>query len=98
MGVGLVGLRHAEDVVLALVGAALLRLRVQQLVGEALRHRLLAAVARELDQPADGERAGTRRRPLDRDLVGGAPDTAGAGRGTGGGGPDWILQEPEPLL
>src|SRR3954453_3946496 len=32
MGEGLVGLRHAEDVVLALVRTALLGLRVQQLV------------------------------------------------------------------
>src|SRR4051794_5721625 len=55
---GLVGLRHAEDVVLALVRAALLGLRVEQLVGQALRHRALAAVARELDEPTDGQRAG----------------------------------------
>src|SRR5438132_6414457 len=48
---GLVGLRHAVDVVLALVGAALLGLRVHQLVGEPLGHRLLAPLAGELDQP-----------------------------------------------
>src|SRR4051794_38800489 len=61
---GLVGLRHAEDVVLALVRAALLGLRVEQLVGQALRHRALAAVARELDQPPHGQRAGAVRRDL----------------------------------
>src|SRR3954453_837967 len=71
---GLVGLRHAVDVVLALVGAALLGLGVHQLVGEPLGHRLLAALARELDQPAHGQRAGTPRRDLDRHLVGGAAD------------------------
>src|SRR6187431_1883681 len=75
---GLVGLRHAEDVVLALVRAALLGLRVQELVGETLRHRLLAAVARELDEPAHGERAGAALRDLDGHLVGRAADTAGA--------------------
>src|SRR5687768_3314442 len=75
---GLVGLRHAEYVVLALVRAALLALRVQPLVGEPLRHRLLAAVARELDQPAHGERAGAALGHLDRYLIGGAPDAARA--------------------
>jgi len=34
---GLVGLRHAVDVVLALVGAALLLLGVEELVGQTLR-------------------------------------------------------------
>src|SRR5512142_1231763 len=48
---GLVGLRHAVDVVLALVRGALLGLRVEQLVGEPLGHRLLAALARELHEP-----------------------------------------------
>src|SRR4051812_23978164 len=76
---GLVGLGHAEDVVLALVGAALLGLGVHELVGEALGHRLLAAIAGELDQPADGEGAGARGGHLDRDLVGRAADAAGAG-------------------
>src|SRR3954468_19910742 len=42
---GLVGLRHAEDVVLPLERAALLGLRVEELVGEPLGHRLLAALA-----------------------------------------------------
>src|SRR3954466_10491227 len=71
---GLVGLRHAEDVVLALVGAALLGLGVHQLVGQALGHRLLAAVAGDLDQPADRERAGAGRGDLDGDLVGRTAD------------------------
>ena len=53
-------------------------MRVHQLVGEALGHRLLAALAGELDEPADGERAGAARGDLDRDLVGRAADTAGA--------------------
>src|SRR3712207_8960908 len=42
VGEGLVGLRHPVDVVLALVRAALLVLGIQELVGEALGHRLLA--------------------------------------------------------
>src|SRR5918994_5170787 len=78
VGEGLVGLRHAEDVVLALVRAALLGLGVEQLVGQTLRHRLLAAVARELDEPADRERAGAPGGHLDRHLVGRAADAAGA--------------------
>src|SRR5918997_6888715 len=84
MGKGLVGLRHAEDVVLALVRAALLGLRVEQLVGEPLGHRLLAPVAGELDQPADRERAGAGRGHLDRHLVGRAADAAGADLEDGG--------------
>src|SRR3954451_8748047 len=75
---GLVGLRHAEDVVLALVRAALLGLRAHHLVGEPLRHRLLAPVARELDQPADRKRAGAAGGHLDRKLVGRSADAAGA--------------------
>src|SRR4051812_32613030 len=95
---GLVGLRHAEDVVLALVGAALLGLRVHQLVGQALGHRLLAAVAGELDQPADGEGAGARGGHLDRDLVGGATDTAGANLQHRGERLDRDLQRFDGLL
>jgi len=75
---GLVGLRHAVDVSLRLNGATLLVERVHQLVGEALGHRLLAALTGELDEPADGERAGAARRHLDGDLVGRAADAAGA--------------------
>src|SRR4051812_49850551 len=75
---GLVGLGHAEDVVLALEGAALLGLGVHQLVGEALRHRLLAALPGEEDEPADREGAGAAGRDLDGHLVGGATDAAGA--------------------
>src|ERR1039457_598842 len=80
---GLVGLRHAEDVVLALVGPALLRLGVEQLACQARRHLLLAAAAGEFDQPAHRERAGTPRRNLDRYLVGGAADAARADRERG---------------
>src|SRR3954447_1367164 len=77
VGEGLVGLRHAEDVVLALVRAALLRLRVHELVGEPLRHRLLTPVAGELDEPAHGEGAGAALRDLHGHLVGRAADPAG---------------------
>ena len=52
VGERLVRLRHPVDVVLALVGVALLLLGVEQLVGEPLGHRLLAPLARELDEPA----------------------------------------------
>src|SRR4051812_50121074 len=79
VGEGLVGLRHAEDVVLALVGAALLGLRVEQLVREPLRHGLLAAVAGGLDEPAHGERAGAALRPLDGHPGGRTADAAGGG-------------------
>src|SRR4051794_29367899 len=54
VGEGLVRLRHAEDVVLALERAALLGLRVEQLVGEPLGHRLLAALAGGTGRAAGG--------------------------------------------
>src|SRR3954471_8856236 len=51
VGEGLVRLSHAVDVVLALPGVALLLGRIENLVREALGHRLLAASPGELDQP-----------------------------------------------
>src|SRR5690349_3402404 len=53
-------------------------------MGEALGHRLLAAAAGELDEPADGEGAGAARGHLDGDLVGRAADAAGADLEDGG--------------
>src|SRR5690349_10374228 len=73
-----VGLRHAVDVVLPLPGAALLLVGVEDLGGEALGHRVLPTGAGELDQPADREGAGAAGRNLDRDLIGGTADAAGA--------------------
>src|SRR5215211_7031254 len=75
---GLVGLRHPVDVVLALVGAALLVERVHDLAGEPLREALLAALARERDEPAHGEVARAALRHLDGNLVVGAADAARA--------------------
>src|SRR4051812_47732198 len=97
VGEGLVGLRHAEDVVLALVGAALLGLGVHQLVGKALRHRLLTALAGELDEPADGEGARAGARDLDRHLIGGATDAARADLELRGQGLDGLLEVLERL-
>src|SRR5260221_4658175 len=73
---GLVGLRHPVDVVLALERTALLVERVEDLVGELVAHALLAAVARERDEPADRDRAATPLRNLDGNLVVGAADAA----------------------
>src|SRR4051794_41845478 len=84
VGERLVRLRHAVDVFLPLVGAALIALGVGELAGEALGHRLLAACASELDEPPHGERAGAAGGDLDRDPGGRATDAAGArppGRG-----------------
>src|SRR3954451_1157011 len=95
---GLVGLGHAVDVVLALERAALLGDGVHELVREALGHGLLAAVARELDQPADRERAGAAGGDLDRDLVGRAADAAGADLEVRGQGLDGRLELLEGVL
>src|SRR3954467_7437082 len=66
---GLVRLRHSVDVVLLLEGAALPRDRVLELGRELLLEPLLAPVARELDEPADRERARAALRHLDGNLV-----------------------------
>src|SRR5262245_15923996 len=75
---GLVGLRHAVDVVLLLVRPALLRERVHELARELPGHALLTALARVLDDPAEGERARAALRHLHGYLVVRAADTAGA--------------------
>src|SRR4029078_956478 len=75
---GLVGLRHPVDVVLSLERAALLVQRVENLVGELVRHALLAALAAERDEPAHREGAGAPLRNLDRHLVVRAADAATA--------------------
>src|SRR5215470_3191627 len=59
---GLVGLRHPVDVVLLLVGAALLVQRIHELAGQLRRHALLASVAGVLHDPAQRERPRTTLR------------------------------------
>src|SRR3954453_3631630 len=78
VGEGLVGLRHSVDVVLLLVGAALLIGGVEDLRGELLVHLLLAPLAGEGDEPAHCQGAGATLRYLDGHLVVGAADAAGA--------------------
>src|SRR3954451_2999310 len=78
VGEGLVRLRHPVDVVLLLEGAALLVEGVEDLARELVAHALLAPIAREADEPADGERLRAALRHLDRNLVVRAPDAAAA--------------------
>src|SRR3954463_5234441 len=66
---GLVRLRHPVDVVLLLERAALLVKGVEDLGRQLVDHPLLAALAREVHEPADCERARTALRHLDRHLV-----------------------------
>src|SRR2546421_907670 len=73
---GLVGLRHPVDVVLLLESSALLVEGVEDLGRELVDHALLAALARVVDEPADGERSGPALRHLDGNLVVGAADAA----------------------
>src|SRR5438552_3299002 len=69
VGEGLVGLRHAVHVVLALERVALLLERVEDLAGQLVAHVLLATVARVGDEPADRERLPPALRHLDRHRV-----------------------------
>src|SRR3954468_21465748 len=73
-----VRLRHAVNVVFPLPGTALLLIGVEDLPGEALGHRVLAAGPGELDEPAEGTGAGPAAGNLYRHLVGGAADAWGA--------------------
>src|SRR6476646_5402993 len=75
---GLVGLRHPVDVVLPLERAALLVERVENFVGELVRHAFLAPLASVRHEPAHREGAGAPLRHLDRHLVVRATDAAAA--------------------
>src|SRR5262245_33056897 len=78
MGERLVGVGHFMGVFALLDGVAASIEGVEQLGGEFLGHAVARAVARGLDDPADGERLTALRANLDRNLVGGAADAAGA--------------------
>src|SRR4051794_20826267 len=73
---GAVGLRHLVRVLAALDRGAEAVRRVEDLVGEALGHRLLAAGLGVAGQPAQREGVRAVRLDLDRHLVGGATDAA----------------------
>src|SRR6185295_9154912 len=91
----LVGLRHAIHVVLALERPTLLVDGVQDLGGESLDHLALAALPRERDDPAHGERPCATGRHLDGYLVVGAADAARAHLERGRDGLDGLLQHLE---
>src|SRR5918997_1061561 len=75
---GLVRLGHLVGVLAAFDRGAQTVARVEQLVHQALGHRLLATGAAVLDQPAQAERGAARGADLDRDLVGRTTDAAAA--------------------
>src|SRR5262249_42999140 len=74
---GAVGFRHAMHVFTLLDGVPPVVRRVQQLGREPLRHRLLIALARGRNDPANAERLPTHRANFHRHLVSGAADAAG---------------------
>src|SRR5688500_8902386 len=76
VGERLVRLGHLVDVVPPLDRRARGVGRVEELVGQALGHGLLAALAGVADQPADGQGVGPAGANLDGHLVGGATDPA----------------------
>src|SRR3990170_2535907 len=59
VGECLVGFGHLVDVFLALEGRALARGGVEDLIGEAFRHVLVAALAGEVHDPANRQRVRT---------------------------------------
>ena len=72
-----VRLRHLLQVFPTLDRRAQTVARIQQLGGEATRHRLLAPLTRVADDPADRERGRAPGAHLDRHLVRGATDPSG---------------------
>src|SRR6188768_3703241 len=70
----LVGVGHLVGVLALLHRVAPAIEGVEQFGRELLLHAVARAVARRLDDPADGERLATLRADLDRHLVGGAAD------------------------
>src|SRR5689334_16505343 len=75
---GLVRLGHLVRVLAPLHCGTQTVARVEQLVHQALGHRLLAPGAAVLDQPAQAQRGAPRGAHLDRDLVGRTTDAAAA--------------------
>src|ERR1700739_1790898 len=76
VGKSLVGLCHFGHVLAALHGRAHAVTGVDDLVGQAVGHRLFAALFLEVRQPSYRERRRTTRANLNGDLVGGATDAA----------------------
>src|SRR3954454_23192170 len=77
VGEGLVGLGHLVGVLALLHRGTEAVGGVEDLVHQALRHGLLAAVLGVAAQPAQRERRAARALDLDRDLVGRTADAAG---------------------
>src|SRR4051794_41158159 len=73
----LVGVGHLVHVLAALHRGAEAVAGVEDLVGEAQGHRLLATLTAVADEPADGQRGGAAGTDLDGHLVGGAADASG---------------------
>src|SRR3954469_13490361 len=69
VGEGLVGLGHLVGVLAPLDAGAEAIARVEQLVHQALGHRLLATLPAVADEPAQGESRAAARLDLDRHLV-----------------------------
>src|SRR5258706_7675410 len=68
---GLIRLSHLLQGVAPLYRGTDAVRRVEQLVGQTLRHRLFAPLPREADDPADGQCVGPAGPHLDCDLMGG---------------------------
>ncbi len=76
VGECLVGFGHAVGFFALLDGAATVFRGVDQFSSQLLRHGVLAALARGVDQPAHGQGHLARRTHFDRHLVGGTTDAA----------------------
>src|SRR5690349_24153322 len=75
---GAVGFGHLVGVFTLLDRRAAIVGGIHEFAGQAIDHGGLVAVAGSRDQPADSERLTALRADVDRHLVGGAADAAGA--------------------
>src|SRR5665213_2091818 len=92
VGERLVRLGHLVEILPTLGGGTDAVGRVADLVGQALGHRLLAALLGVAHQPTNRQCGGPARAILDRDLVSGATDPTTADLEFGTGVLDGLLQ------
>src|SRR5689334_6723447 len=78
MAEGLVGLGHPMGVFALLHRRAAVVHGIEQLIGQPLLRRVLAALARRIDDPADRQRLAPLGAHLDRHLISRTPHATGA--------------------
>src|SRR6185295_4755250 len=95
---GLVGIGHAMRILPPLYCDASIVGGIEELPGEPLFHRVFGTAARARDQPADRKSLAAVGAHLDRDLVGGAADSAGAHLDCRADIAERVVEDPDRIL